>query len=68
MVTCSFVVADAGAECSAGSVKAVGVYEGMLSVRKGASPPLSLEKMTRDAKTGMVIYRSRMHKGLKRNF
>ena len=30
--------------------------------------PLSLEKMTYDAKTGMVIYRSHMHKGLKRNF
>ena len=30
--------------------------------------PLSLEKMTYDAKTGMVIYRSRMHKGLKRNY
>src|SRR5712691_9232398 len=30
--------------------------------------PLSLEKMTYDAKTGMVIYRSHMHPGLKRNF
>jgi hypothetical protein len=30
--------------------------------------PLSLEKMTYDAKTGMVIYRSHMHKSLKRNF
>ncbi len=30
--------------------------------------PFSLEKMTYDARTGMVIYRSRMHKGLKRNF
>ncbi len=30
--------------------------------------PLSLEKMTYDAKTGMVIYRSRMHKSLKRNY
>ena len=30
--------------------------------------PPSLEKMTYDAKTGMVIYRSHMHKGLKRNF
>jgi hypothetical protein len=30
--------------------------------------PFSLEKMTYDARTGMVICRSRMHKGLKRNF
>ena len=30
--------------------------------------PLSLEKMTYDARSGMVIYRSCMHKGLKRNF
>ena len=30
--------------------------------------PLSLEKMSYDAKTGMVLYRSHMHKGLKRNF
>jgi len=30
--------------------------------------PLSLEKMTYDANTGMVIYRSHMHPGLKRNF
>lgn len=29
--------------------------------------PLSLEKMTYDAHSGMVIYRSRMHPGLKRN-
>ena len=29
--------------------------------------PLSLEKMTYEARSGMVIYRSRMHKGLKRN-
>src|SRR3970040_2292124 len=30
--------------------------------------PLSLEKTTYDARSGMVIYRSCMHKGLKRNF
>jgi len=30
--------------------------------------PLPLEKMTYDAKAGMVIYRSHMHKSLKRNF
>jgi hypothetical protein len=30
--------------------------------------PLSLEKMTYDAATGTVIYRSKMHAGLKRNF
>jgi len=30
--------------------------------------PLCLEKMTYDAKAGVVIYRSHMHKGLKRNF
>ncbi len=30
--------------------------------------PMSLEKMTYDAKTGTVIYRSKMHLGLKRNF
>ena len=30
--------------------------------------PLSLEKMTYDAGKGMVIYRSHMHKSLKRNF
>ena len=30
--------------------------------------PMSLEKMTYDAATGMVIYRSKMHAGLKRNF
>ena len=30
--------------------------------------PLSLEKMTYDAETGTVIYRSKMHLGLKRNF
>ena len=30
--------------------------------------PFSLEKMTYDARSGMVIYRSRMHQGLKRNF
>jgi len=29
---------------------------------------LSLEKMTYDAATGSVIYRSKMHVGLKRNF
>src|SRR3972149_7051887 len=30
--------------------------------------PFSLEKMTYLPETGMVMYRSRMHKGLKRNF
>ncbi len=30
--------------------------------------PMSLEKMTYDAETGTVIYRSKMHLGLKRNF
>ncbi len=30
--------------------------------------PMSLEKMRYDARTGTVIYRSRMHLGLKRNF
>ena len=30
--------------------------------------PIALEKMTYDAKTGTVIYRSKMHLGLKRNF
>jgi hypothetical protein len=30
--------------------------------------PMSLEKMTYDAVTGTVIYRSKMHAGLKRNF
>jgi hypothetical protein len=30
--------------------------------------PFSLEKMTYDARTGMVIYRSHLHKTLKRNF
>ena len=30
--------------------------------------PLSLQKMTYDAATGTVIYRSKMHAGLKRNF
>src|SRR5437879_13285044 len=30
--------------------------------------PLSLEKMTYLPDTGMVMYRSHMHKGLKRNF
>ncbi len=30
--------------------------------------PLSLEKMSYDAATGSVIYRSKMHVGLKRNF
>ncbi len=29
---------------------------------------MSLEKMTYDRATGMVIYRSKMHLGLKRNF
>lgn len=29
--------------------------------------PMSLQKRTYDAATGMVIYRSRMHAGLKRN-
>ena len=29
---------------------------------------MSLEKMTYDAATGTVIYRSKMHAGLKRNF
>ncbi len=30
--------------------------------------PMSLAKMTYDAATGTVIYRSKMHAGLKRNF
>ena len=30
--------------------------------------PLSLEKMTYLPDAGMVMYRSRLHKGLKRNF
>ena len=30
--------------------------------------PVALEKMTYDAPTGSVIYRSKMHAGLKRNF
>jgi hypothetical protein len=30
--------------------------------------PMALEKMRYDAQTGMVIYRSKMHLGLKRNF
>jgi len=30
--------------------------------------PLSLEKMTYLPDAGMVVYRSHMHKGLKRNF
>ena len=30
--------------------------------------PMSLEKMTYDARSGTVIYRSKMHAGLKRNF
>jgi hypothetical protein len=30
--------------------------------------PMSLEKMTSDAATGMVIYRSKMHAGIGRNF
>ena len=30
--------------------------------------PMSLEKMRYDANTGAVIYRSKMHLGLKRNF
>lgn len=30
--------------------------------------PISLEKMTYDAATGTVIYSSKMHAGLKRNF
>jgi len=30
--------------------------------------PMSLEKMTFDAESGTVIYRSKMHLGLKRNF
>jgi hypothetical protein len=30
--------------------------------------PMSLEKMTYDAATGSVIYRSKMHASLKRNF
>jgi hypothetical protein len=30
--------------------------------------PMSLQKMTYDAATGTVIYRSKMHAGLKRNF
>jgi len=30
--------------------------------------PMSLEKMSYDAATGGVIYRSKMHLGLKRNF
>lgn len=30
--------------------------------------PMALEKMAYDAQTGTVIYRSKMHLGLKRNF
>ena len=30
--------------------------------------PMSLQKMTYDAATSMVIHRSKMHAGLKRNF
>lgn len=30
--------------------------------------PMSLEKMSYDTETGTVIYRSKMHLGLKRNF
>lgn len=30
--------------------------------------PLALEKMTYDVKSGTVLYRSKMHLGLKRNF
>jgi hypothetical protein len=30
--------------------------------------PMSVERMTYDAATGTVIYRSMMHLGLKRNF
>ena len=30
--------------------------------------PFSLEKMSYDARSGMVIYRSRLHQRLKRNF
>lgn len=30
--------------------------------------PTSLEKMTCDARSGTVLYRSKMHAGLKRNF
>ena len=30
--------------------------------------PMSLEKMSYEAATGTVIYRSKMHAGLKRNF
>ena len=30
--------------------------------------PMSLAKMSYDAQTGTVIYRSKMHLGLKRNF
>ncbi len=30
--------------------------------------PMSLAKMSNDAQTGTVIYRSKMHLGLKRNF
>ncbi|MGH8583482.1 MAG: hypothetical protein ACREWG_12000 [Gammaproteobacteria bacterium] len=31
-------------------------------------PPFALEKMRYDAPTGMVIYRSKMHATLKRNY
>ncbi len=37
-------------------------------VGKGVRAPMSLEKMRYDAETGTVIYRSKMHLGLKRNF
>lgn len=30
--------------------------------------PISLQKMTYDAATGTVIYRSKMHASMKRNF
>lgn len=32
------------------------------------APPMSLQEMTYDAATGTVIYRSKMHADLKRNF
>ncbi len=36
--------------------------------RTALRAPMSLEKMTYDAATGSVIYRSKMHASLKRNF
>lgn len=52
---------------------AVRVHEGDVQGRRKLAQymlraPFSLEKMSYDEKTGTVIYRSHMHKSLKRNF